>query len=132
MPIITDAMKTEQIADALVAREHEVHSYQLNIDNYTLILADLPQGEWPAELAKYKDIESSKISADVSLADMTIIANYRLRDRLLNLLRTERVEMNTAQRTLNALDGQLPAVTKDADITAAVTRRNEVLAKVVL
>ena len=131
MPVITDQMKTELIADALVGREHEVHSYQMNIDNYTLMLADLPQGEWPAELVQYKGTEPSKIAASVNEADMATIANYRLRDRLSNLLRTEHVEMNTAQRTLDALDGQLPAATKGANITAAVARRNAELAKAV-
>ena len=130
MPIITDAMKTERIADALVSREHEVADYQMNIDNYTIMLAALPQDAWPDELAKYKSIEPSKINADVDLETVMIISDYQYRDRLRILLRTENVEKAKTQYVLDALDGQLlDAGTRDADITAAVGRRDAALAK---
>jgi hypothetical protein len=37
----------------VVHREREVHQYQINIDNYTAMLAAMPQGEPPAEILQY-------------------------------------------------------------------------------
>lgn len=122
-------MKIEQLADACVGREHEVYSYQMNIKNYTLMLTDLPQGDWPTELVKYKSIEPSKIPADVDLATVMTINDYQYRDRLRILLRTENVEMNKTQRVLTAIDKQLPAATKNADVLVAAQRRDAELAK---
>ena len=129
MEIITADMKKVLVADAYLGRVHEVQSYQLNIDNYTAMLVDLPQDAWPAEMVQYKDIDPAKIDPDVSLDDMVIISDYQFRDRVRILLRTEHVEMSKTARIMNALDGQLSASSKEADVTAAVTRRAAVLAK---
>ena len=45
----------------VVHREREVHQYQINIDNYTAMLAALPQGEVPAEIAPYMDTPTEEL-----------------------------------------------------------------------
>jgi len=42
------------LADNVVHREREVHQYQINIDNYTVMLTALPQDDWPTDIAQYK------------------------------------------------------------------------------
>jgi hypothetical protein len=87
---ITDQHRYETIATAVVQREHEIFHYQINIDNYTTMLA----ADWSPEEQGYKD----KIAA---------------------LLVTEKAEQSKAKRVYDALKAQLPADQSETLIKAA-------------
>ena len=93
----------------VVHREREVHQYQINIDNYTTMLANMPQGEPPAEILQYMSTKTEELPFEVSLEAMQQIADYQYRDRISYLIRTELIEQSKAKRVLDALKAQIPA-----------------------
>lgn len=105
------------LATNAVHREQEIYQYQVNIDNYTLMLAKLPQGEWPAKIAKYKGMDPH--SAEVPDSAVDLVTKYSYRDRLRQLLRSEKIEQSKSQLVLDALLAQLPTDQKDALLAAA-------------
>lgn len=52
---------------------------------------------------------------------------YQLRDRISNLIKSERVERAKAAAILEALDAQLVGPRREAALTAAVARREAAL-----
>jgi hypothetical protein len=46
-------MTKQQLQEAIEQRESEVSGYQVNIDNYTRMIAELPC-EWPDDLIDFK------------------------------------------------------------------------------
>jgi hypothetical protein len=97
------------LADNVVHREREVHQYQINIDNYTVMLAALPQDDWPADIVQYKNTLTENIPYSVPMETVQLIADYQYRDRLSYLLRTENIEQSKTKRVLEALKAQIPA-----------------------
>ena len=97
------------LADNVVHREREVHQYQINIDNYTVMLTALPQDDWPTDIAQYKTTLTENIPYSVSMETVQLIADYQYRDRLSYLLRTENIEQSKTKRVLEALKAQIPA-----------------------
>ena len=104
----------------VVHREREVHQYQINIDNYTTMLASLPQGEPPAEILQYMSTKTEELPFSVSLDVMQQIADYQYRDRIAYLIRTELIEQSKAKRVLDALKAQIPADQLDALVAEAL------------
>jgi hypothetical protein len=104
----------------VVHREREVHQYQINIDNYTTMLAALPQGEPPAEILQYMSTKTEELPFSVSLDVMQQIADYQYRDRISYLIRTELIEQSKAKRVLDALKAQIPADQLDALVAEAL------------
>ena len=92
------------IADNVVARERELYQYDLNINNYEIMLAELPTGDWPEHLVQYKGKTADQVpdEHDDEVGDL----NYR--DRLRGLLKTERAERKKSELVYNTLIGQLP------------------------
>lgn len=116
--ISNEQKKQDLIANAYY-REQEVYQYQVNIDNYTVMLAALPQDNWREDLAKYKNVKTEDLPWDMSDEDVQLVNDYQYRDRIRSLLRTEKVEQGKAQRVLDALKVQI-GPTADADINAFV------------
>jgi hypothetical protein len=97
------------LADNVVHREREVHQYQINIDNYIVMLTALPQDDWPTDIAQYKTTLTENIPFSVPMETVQLIADYQYRDRLSYLLRTENIEQSKTKRVLEALKAQIPA-----------------------
>lgn len=106
---ITNQDTIDTLALNVVHREREVHQYQINIDNYTQMLAALPQGEAPAEIAQYLSTKTEELPVFLSLELVQSIADYQYRDRIAYLIRTEAIEQGKAKRVLDALKAQIPA-----------------------
>jgi hypothetical protein len=122
---ITESHKHNTLADAALAREHEIFNYQINIDNYTKMLDSLPKGDWPAALVAYKNTPIAQLPINLSDDDALTISDLQLRDRLIGSLRAEKVEQAKSRRVYDAVIAQLPA-DKAADlISDAVIRRDE-------
>ena len=112
------------LAINVVHREREVHQYQINIDNYTAMLAAMPQGEPPAEILQYMSTKTEELSFDVPLETVQTVADYQYRDRIRYLIRTEAIEQNKAKQVLNALKAQIPADQLDALVAEALVLVN--------
>lgn len=89
-------------------RALEVYQYKVNIDNYTTMLAALPQDDWPANLAQFAGVKTEELPPDFDHAAIQVITDYQYRDKLRGLLRTERVEQSKAVFVFEALKSQIP------------------------
>lgn len=111
---ITEADKNLNLARALVSREMEIHQYDINIANYTAILASLPTDEWPDDVSEYKNQPIENVPTNLQ----STVADYSFRDRLRDLLSTENLERSKSVRVYNAIKSQIPA----DQITELVTK----------
>jgi hypothetical protein len=103
-------------------REMEIYQYQINVDNYGVMLAALPQDSWPDNLLPYKDAAIDKLPESLDDATVNTISEYQYRDRIRNLLRTEKVEQSKASRVRDALKVQIGA---DYDVLLAAYKSNQ-------
>jgi hypothetical protein len=121
---ITNQDTIDTLALNVVHREREVHQYQINIDNYTAMLAALPQGEIPADIAEFIDKPIEELPSILPLETVQLIADYQYRKRIAFLIRTEAIEQGKAKRVLDALKAQIPADQLDALVAAALAKIN--------
>lgn len=119
---ITPQNTINAVADAVVGREQELFSYDINITNYEIMLTTLPQSEWPENLAQYKRSTLDQVPDEL---DETV-SQYQYRDRIKTLLKTERLERNKAQRIYEALLSQIPEADRATVIAAAQARLTQV------
>jgi len=120
--MITNQEHLNNLIIAAFHREMEIYQYQINVDNYAMMLAALPQESWPDDLVQYKEAAIDKLPE--SLDDDTILAisEHQYRDRIRNLLRTEKVEQSKAARVRDALKTQIGA---DYDTLVAAYKSNQ-------
>ena len=121
---ITNQDTIDTLALNVVHREREVHQYQINIDNYTAMLAALPQGDVPEEVAPYMETPTEELPAFIPLETIQLIADYQYRKRITYLIRTEAIEQGKAKRVLDALKAQIPADQLDALVADALVKVN--------
>jgi hypothetical protein len=105
--MVTDQEHLNNLVAAAFHREMEVYQYQINIDNYAMMLTTLPSDDWPNELAQYKGINADAFPDALSDDVVATITDYQYRDRLRTLLRTEKVEQSKASRVRDALKTQI-------------------------
>jgi len=115
---VSNADKYNILADNIVMREKEIMSYDINITNYTAMLAALPQDDWPSHLVQYANATLDQVPDEFD----DIVSQYQYRDRLRFLIKTERAERAKSFRVYEALIAQLPEAERDTLITAAIAR----------
>lgn len=125
--IISNAKREADLADQIVSRTHEAYQYDLNISNYEAMLAALPQGEWPARLEQFRGLPDHDAAFKCDAEDVELLAQYQLRDRVSNLIKSEVVEKAKVTAILAVLDGQLTGGRREAALTAAIARREAAL-----
>lgn len=103
---ITEEEKKANLATNILAREHEINGYQVNINNYGAMLANLPT-EWPNDLLKYKDMSTQQIATNVPDEHLDLVNDLLFADKIKLLLRTEKIEQGKAKHVYNALVSQL-------------------------
>ena len=101
---INDTHVTDTIAEAIVHREREIFSYDLNIVNYETALATMPQDDWPEHLVQYQTATLDQVPDEFD----AIVSEYQFRDRLRYLLKTERAERLKTFKIYEALVARLP------------------------
>jgi len=107
--MITTQEHLNNLIVAAFHREMEVYQYQINVDNYAVMLAALPQGDWPTNLLTYKNSTTEALPESLDGAMVASIADYQYRDKIRNLLRSEKVEQGKASRVRDALKAQIGA-----------------------
>jgi hypothetical protein len=115
---ITQTQTTQAVADAIIGREIEIFSYDMNILNYEIMLESLPNDEWPEHLAQYQ--RSSLEQVPDNLVQM--FSDYQYRDRIRILLKSERLERGKADRIYQALLSRIPEQDRATVIAAAQAR----------
>lgn len=123
MDIINAAQREADLADQIVGRTFEQYQYDINIQNYEALLAGLPEGEWPEDLAGFKGMADHDAAFACPSDRVDELSQYLLRDRVANLIKSERVERAKVAAILGALDAQLVGANRDAALQAAVARR---------
>ena len=99
-------MNNEELKQAIEQRETEVQGYQTNIDNYALMIDELPS-EWPEDLVKFKGKEIADIVQSITDEDSLIqVADLLFMDKLKITLWTERLEQRKAKLILKILKDQ--------------------------
>ena len=120
--MITTQEHLNNLVVAAFHREMEVYQYQINVDNYGVMLAALPQGDWPSNLINYKNSTTDALPESLDEAMVASIADYQYRDKIRNLLRSEKVEQGKASRVRDALKLQIGA---DYDSLIATYKANQ-------
>jgi hypothetical protein len=105
--MITNQEHLNNLIIAAFHREMEIYQYQINVDNYTVMLAALPQENWPDDLVQYKEAAIDKLPESLDDDIILAISEHQYRDRIRNLLRTEKVEQSKATRVRDALKAQI-------------------------
>lgn len=121
--IISAAKREADLADQIVSRTYEVYQYDLNIQNYEAMLTTLPTDEWPDSIVDLKNMTDHEASFACPSDLVDILAQYQLRDRVQNLVKSEQVERAKAAAILSAVDAQLTGPNRDTALQAAITRR---------
>jgi hypothetical protein len=120
--MVTAQEHLDNLVAAAFHREMEVYQYQINIDNYTVMLVALPQDSWPSDLLTYKATPTEALPEGLDDVAIGLIANYQYRDRLRNLLRSEKIEQDKVGRVRDALKVQIGA---DYDALLATYKANQ-------
>ena len=105
--IITTNEHLNNLVQAAYYRELEIYQYQINIDNYNVMLSSLPADEWPMHLGMYVNTPIDQLPIAMTDQDVDLINDYQYRDRLRVAVRTERAEQSKATRVLDALKAQI-------------------------
>lgn len=95
-------MTPEQIAFAIKQREDEISAYQVNIDNYTSMIAMLPKF-WPADLQQYKNTQPVDLYQLLTFDLIEMISDLQFKEQLEKTLLTEKLEQRKARFVLQAL-----------------------------
>lgn len=116
------------VAQNLHSREVEWFHYDLNVQNYTALLASesmagLP-AEWPEELVKYKNLSRDEAIRKIEDIDtLLLVQNLAHRDRIKLLMRAEIIE----RQKVGMYRDQLLASFPSAQVReAALTRAQEI------
>jgi hypothetical protein len=120
--MITTQEHQNNLVVAAFHREMEVYQYQINIDNYSVMLAALPQDSWPSDLLIYRNTPPEALPESLGDVVIGLVADYQYRDKIRSLLPSEKVEQNKARRVRDALKSQIGA---DYDALIAAYKANQ-------
>lgn len=119
--VVTQDEHLDTLVTNAYHREKEVYHYQMNVDNYTVMLTGLPQDAIPSNLGMYINTETQDLPWNLSDEDVQTVAQYQYRDRLRYLIRTERIEQNKSKLILEALKAQI--IAGGLDYTTAIAEK---------
>jgi hypothetical protein len=105
--MITNQEHLNNLIVAAFHREMEFYQYQMNINNYTMMLSTLPQDDWPETLQEYKTVSIDTLPETLSDEMVNTISDYQYRDRIRGLLRTEKVEQGKSGKIRDVIKIQI-------------------------
>jgi hypothetical protein len=125
--IISNAEKLASLADNIVARTYEVHSYEVNVNNYEAILANIGNIEISDRMQELRVMSPEEAANQATTEELELLGQVQQFDRVSFLVKTEKIEMAKAQSVLDVLISQLPSGSVgDTAIQAAIDRRNAI------
>jgi chaperonin cofactor prefoldin len=100
-------MDKEDLQKAVEQREAEVAAYQVNIDNYSLMIEELPS-EWPEDLIEFRGKEINEIAALIDDEECLMqVGDLIFAEKLRFSLRTEKLEQRKSKLVLKVLKDRL-------------------------
>jgi hypothetical protein len=100
-------MNKERLAEAIKQREEEIAHYQINIDNYTAMIALLPL--WPDRLLPHRASEPVALIEQWPFDEIQLLSDLQFKDKLERTLLTERLEQRKSMFVLKALQQKMEA-----------------------
>lgn len=98
-------MTKEELQQVIRVREADISHYQVNIDNYTAMIAMLPES-WPAHLEQYRSAAPVELSDVLPFEDVQTVSDLQFKEQLKKMLLTERLEQRKSMLVLAALRGR--------------------------
>lgn len=106
---LSEEERDEMLAEALYGREREHFAYEVEIQHHQQLLAQLPTGDWPGEIAYLKGLGRDAMVANArSQEDLDAASAYADRDRIQGMLRASNIERARVERYHAATLAQLP------------------------
>lgn len=100
-------MNKEQLKQAIDQRVADIDHYQVNIDNYTAMIAMLP--EWPERLLPHRSAEPVSFLGQWPFEEIQLLSDLQFKDKLERTLLTERLEQRKSMFVLKALQQKVEA-----------------------
>lgn len=119
---LTQDQRDNIVAEAMKQREIEHFHYAHNANTYDAMLAVLPAGDWPEDLAFLKNKNREQIVRESPPERLAEAMDYSFRDQLQVLKNTEMLERDKVDRIYQALETQFGG--DDARKLAAINRIN--------
>ncbi len=112
---ITQDEHDKNLAQSIEMRENEVYQYQININNFESMIANLSglPNQWPAHLVQYRGMSRDQMAAAIEDDDeLEVAAGLSFRDELKMRIRSEKMEQQKAKMVLDTLVGNCPNIEK--------------------
>jgi len=91
----------KNLAQSIEMREQEVYQYQININNYTAMLAACIQDSWPQRLLPYRGMGRDQLAQAIADDDdLDLASQLAFRDELRFRIRSEKIECNKSKMML--------------------------------
>ena len=98
---VTQSDHDRNLAMSIDMRENEVYQYEININNYTAMLASCIADPWPAHLMPYRGMGRDQLAQAIeSDDDLDLASQLAFRDELRLRIRSEKMECNKSKMML--------------------------------
>ena len=98
---VTQSDHDRNLALSIDMRENEVYQYEININNYTAMLASCITDPWPAHLMPYRGMGRDQLAQAIeSDDDLDLASQLAFRDELRLRIRSEKMECNKSKMML--------------------------------
>jgi len=100
---ITQTEHDKNLALAIEMRENEVYQYQINVNNYSAMLAACIQDPWPERLLPYRGMGRDQLAQAIADDDdLDLASQLAFRDELRFRIRSEKMECGKSKMMLAA------------------------------
>ena len=117
--IISNERITRDLADSIVSRTYEVYAYDMNIENYEMILATT-LGVYPDAIAYLESLPYEQAIKECPEEYLDEIAELAQHARVSYLIRTEVIERKKANSILQVLISRLNNMTTEEEYNTAI------------
>lgn len=118
---VTQSDHDRNLAMAIDMRENEVYQYEININNYTAMLASCITDQWPAHLIPYRGMGRDQLAQAIeSDDDLDLASQLAFRDELKLRIRSEKMECNKSKMMLATAVASATNISKIRAIIAEI------------
>ncbi|MBF0340231.1 MAG: hypothetical protein HQL95_04630 [Magnetococcales bacterium] len=114
------------IATQILTRQSSVQAYQTNIDTFTLILDQSPQGPVPPEVEPYMGMRAGELPVEMDESLVETVFAYQHRNDMIRRIRAEKQQKTIEQSVIEALTARIPADLYDQAMQEATARQGPV------
>lgn len=118
---VTQDEHDKNLAQSIDMRENEVYQYQININNFESMIANMSglPTQWPAHLVQYRGMTRDQMAVAIENDDdLEIASGLAFRDELKARIRSEKMEQKKARMVLDTLVNGCQDITKIRNLIA--------------